>query len=173
MIKTLIRNIKVIVQATKEAYVQGKNRWIDLEGPFIHKNILKFEKKLSYIVCDAACLKFFNVPSTIPFAGVVLLDTGEHIIVVNTAFNTLPEYVQIAILFHEAGHIVNEDKRPSYYFMKRFFGHKEILVQEFNADAYSQRMGCMMYEALQYLHSLNIYNNTELEKRIENLRTVN
>lgn len=164
-----MKKIQVIIQAAKESFYQGRLRWIDLNFPrTIHKrNINGIE--VPFTINDAAILKFFSMPSTVPFAAVCFTDKNESVIVVNEAFSKLPVIVQNALLLHELGHIGRKIKPMKFYNIRRLLGDKYILNEEYYADFYSQHHGGDMIGALQYLKRLGIFSNRELNKRIAKL----
>ncbi len=80
------------------------------------------------------------------------------------------------VLAHEHGHIqlghLSDGKGDTMvmHFLKRALGNKEVLNNEFAADAYAaERVGYdKAIQCLQYMKTLGLYNK-ELDKRIANL----
>lgn len=164
-----MKKIQIIIQATKESFYEGMSGWLSLQTPrLIHKrNINGIE--VPFTINDAAILKFFSMPSTVPFASVCFTDKNESVIVVNEAFSELPVIVQNALLLHELGHIGRKVKPVKFYNIRRLLGDKYILNEEYYADFYSQHNGGDMIGALRYLKSLGIFNNREINKRVARL----
>lgn len=159
-----------IIKATfLESVREGSSNWMSLDIPVVLRTKRIKKTEVTFMVHNAAILKFFGLPSIVPGAGAVIGGDGIGRIVVNDAFLSIPEEVQEAILLHEKGHLTHKDVVPKFYLLKRLFGHKDILQQEFAADLYSLRNGGQMFNALCWMRDSGFYNSKEINKRILNL----
>lgn len=163
------KQIKILKDSFTESLRESSSNWISLNLPVPVQTKECGGRKIEYLIHNSGVLRFYNLPSTVPGAGAVKDSQGNGRILVNDAFTTLPEDIQIAILLHEEGHLVNEDVAPKYYVLKRLLGDKDILQQEFNADLYSLRNGGQMYNALCWMRESGYYNSKEINKRLLNL----
>ena len=176
VVNNIICQVEEGVNVTKETFEEAKCGWMSLNLPIIAQK----SNDLTYYVSNAALLKVMNISSKTPAIMAATVESGEHMILCNDAFEELiPEQVKAAFIAHEHGHIVNGDldvkhKNPKLhmklYVLKRFLGNKDIARQEHAADLYAQNKGHDMVRALIFMKKFPVLNHKELDKRIAYLQ---
>lgn len=103
------------------------------------------------------------LPSTPAAALVRMFGTTQEYILVNKAFLSLPQEIQLAVLDHEYGHHV-------YGHLEKSQGERR-LSDELEADAYSASCGNDMAGALKALAAYSVFlrNQGEIKLRLEAL----
>lgn len=120
------------------------------------------------VISEALEIKY-NVPEQYPGALVTQKIKGSHYIIINQGMVDLPADIYDAILQHEVGHIECKHLAGAIAIYKNI-RHGRNINYEYEADLYSQKATGNMLKALEYLKSLKIYNNFELDLRIDMLR---
>ena len=180
VIMRLKAQMKEAVQVSLETFEEAKGQWLSLELPLVPHE----RAGMHYYVSNAAILKHLQMSSKTPAIMVAQpLDKSKPpMIIINTAFEIqLPVPYQEAMMAHEVGHIKYEhlkqkhyNTHPAIYVLKRAFGHKGMLRNEFEADAYSQSQGHAIVGALQWMiNNIPQLNRRELKLRIANLTSLN
>lgn len=176
VIMRLKAQMKEAVQVSLETFEEAKGQWFSLELPLVPHE----RAGMHYYVSNAAILKHLQMSSKTPAIMVAqpLDKTQLPMIIINKAFEIqVPMPYQEAMMAHELGHIAHGhlkqkhyDTHPAIYVLKRAFGHKGMLRNEFEADAYSQSQGHDIVGALQWMiNNIPQINRKELQLRIENL----
>ena len=120
------------------------------------------------VISEALEIKY-NVPEQYPGALVTQKIKGSHYIVINKGMLDLPANVYEAIIQHEVGHVKCKHITGIVAIYK-IIRYGRNINYEFEADLYSQKNTGNMLKALEHLKSLKIYNNVELDLRIDALR---
>lgn len=176
LIKRVKAQLNETVQVSKEVFEEASSGWLSLNLPlFPHER-----SGFTFYVSNAAILKHLQMSSKTPaIMAVQPADkTRPMMIIMNRAFETLvPIQYQEAFLAHEQGHIELEHLKQKHYnshpmvvIAKRAFGHKDMLIDEFEADAYSTKQGYDIIGGLQWmLKNIPHINRKEIKLRIERL----
>lgn len=133
------------------------------------KEVVNRVNGIPVVVSSEALEIKYNVPEQYPGAMVTQKIKGSHYIIINQGMVDLPADIYDAILQHEVGHIECKHLSGALAIYKNL-RHGRNINYEFEADLYSQRTTGNMLKALEYLKSLKIYNNFELDLRIDALR---
>ena len=133
------------------------------------KEVLFYTDGLPVVLANEALEYKFNIPKHFPGAMITQKIKGTNYIMVNDGLLKAPKHILEAIIQHEVGHVKCKHLSGAVAIYKNL-RHGRNINHEFEADLYSQKTTGNMIEALEYLKSHRIYNNSELNLRIDMLK---